>query len=359
MKIQRINVSKENLLLTRPYTIAFKTVDAVENGIIEIVADNGMRGYGSFNPSYQVVGEHLEDALALLNEENLSTLVGKELDDIQALCVLVQQTFRHSPTARTGLEIALHDLFAQGKGVPLVRLLGQKILSMPTSITIGIKGVAETVEEAREYIGRGFRILKVKLGISLEEDLERLVRLREVFGYGIGIIIDANQGYDAGQLAKFTAATAELNIGLIEQPLKVGWENEMRKLPPEIRRLVAADESCVTPENALQLAAAPAACGYFNIKLMKCGGISQAQKIAGTALTHSIDLMWGCNDESIISITAALHTAFSFSHTRFIDLDGSLDLARDVVAGGFILKEGIMSISDKPGLGLKVPGHAI
>ncbi|HVU58854.1 MAG TPA: dipeptide epimerase [Puia sp.] len=353
MKIQRIDVSKENLLLTRPYTIAFKTVDAVENGIIEIVADNGMRGYGSFNPSYQVVGEHLEDALALLSEENLSMLIGKELDDIGALCALVQQTFRKSPTARTGLEIALYDLFAQTRGVPLVRLLGQKISSMPTSITIGIKSVAETVEEGREYIGRGFRILKVKLGISLEEDLERLVRLRETFGYSIGIIIDANQGYDAEQLARFTAETAELSIGLIEQPLKVGQEDAMRRLPEEIKRLVAADESCVTPENALQLASAPAACGFFNIKLMKCGGISQAQKIADTAFKHSINLMWGCNDESIISITAALHTAFASPHTKFIDLDGSLDLARDVVAGGFILRDGIMSIPDKPGLGLQ------
>ena len=359
MKIQRINVSKENLLLTRPSTIAFKTVDAVENGIIEIVADNGLRGYGSFNPSYQVVGEHLEDALAFLTEENLSVLVGKGLDDIDALCAIVQQTFRRSPTARTGLEIALYDLFAQGKGVPLVRLLGQKISSMPTSITIGIKGVSETVEEGREYIGRGFKILKVKLGISLEEDLERLVRLREIFGYSIGIIIDANQGYDTEQLARFTAQTADLNIGLIEQPLKVGQEDEMRKLPEEIKKLVAADESCVTLESALQLATAPAACGFFNIKLMKCGGISQAQKIAGVASMHSIGLMWGCNDESIISITAALHAAFSFPHTRFIDLDGSLDLARDVVGGGFLLKDGVMSIPDRPGLGLIVPGHAI
>jgi len=129
MKIQRINVSKENLQLTRPYTIAFKTVDAVENGIVEIIADNGLRGYGSFNPSYQVVGEHLEDALAVLNEENLSALTGKELDDIHALCAIVQQTFRRSPTARTGLEIALFDLFAQVRGVPLAAQKDQKARS--------------------------------------------------------------------------------------------------------------------------------------------------------------------------------------------------------------------------------------
>src|SRR5258707_6899114 len=124
MKIQQINVSKENLQLTRPYTIAFKTVDAVENGIIEIVADNGMRGYGAFNPSLQVVVEHLEDALALLNEANLSVLIGKDPDDIHQLTALVQETFSASPTARTGLEIALYDLFTQGRGIPLVAFLG-------------------------------------------------------------------------------------------------------------------------------------------------------------------------------------------------------------------------------------------
>jgi L-alanine-DL-glutamate epimerase-like enolase superfamily enzyme len=352
MKIRSIHVRKENLLLTRPYTIAFKTVDAVENGIIEIVADNGLRGFGAFNPSHFVVGEYLEDALAVLSEDNLSILIGQEMDEIQALCALVQKTFRASPTARTGLEIALYDLFTQGLGIPLVQFLGQKIWSMPTSITIGIKGVPETLEEAKEYIGRGFKILKVKLGISLEEDLERLTKLREVYGYDMGIIIDANQGYDMVKLTRFTEQTADLRIGLIEQPLPVGQEREMHRLPDDIKRLVAADESLVTPDNAVQLATPSPACGFFNIKLMKCGGISEALKIADTGAMHSIDLMWGCNDESIISITAALHTAFSCPHTKFIDLDGSLDLASDVVTGGFQLQDGIMTISGKPGLGL-------
>lgn len=352
MRITSVRIYKEDLLLTRPYTIAFKTVDAVDNGIIEIETDNGLRGYGSFNPSFFVVGEKLTDALSVLSEERISLLVGQELDDINALCALVQRSFSDSTTARTGLEIALYDLYAQRHGLPLVKVLGQKIHSMPTSITIGIKGVTETLEEAKEYLGRGFKILKVKLGRSLDEDIERLVRLRETYGCEPGIIIDANQGYDAIQLQRFIDATANLNIGLIEQPLPVGQEDAMRALPDPIKRLVAADESLITPDNARQLARTPAACGFFNIKLMKCGGISEALKIAGTAFTHDIGLMWGCNDESIISITAALHTAFSCSHTKFIDLDGSLDLARDVVTGGFILKDGIMSISERPGLGL-------
>ena len=127
----------------------------------------------------------------------------------------------------------------------------------------------------------------------------------------------------------------------------------MRTLPDEIRQILAADESLLTPKNAFELVKAPRATGIFNIKLMKCGGISQGLKIADIGLNAGVDLFWGCNDESIISITAALHLAFACTNTKYIDLDGSLDLARDVVKGGFILKDGVMYCSEKPGLGVE------
>ena len=76
-------------------------------------------------------------------------------------------------------------------------------------------------------------------------------------------------------------------------------------------------------------------------------------RIAEIARLGGIDLMWGCNDESIISITAALHTAFASRKTKYIDLDGSLDLAKDFVTGGFHLKDGIMSPTGKIGLGVE------
>lgn len=352
MKIRQINIRKENLQLSRPYVIAFKTIDSVENGIIEIIGDNGLRGMGAFNPSYEVVGEYLNDALNILCVENLEWLIGKEVDNIESWCRMVQTRFAASTTARTGLEIALYDLYTQSIGVPLVRYLGQKIYSMPTSITIGIKNVEETLEEAEEYIGRRFKILKIKLGISLDEDVERLVKLREVFGSSIELIVDANQGYDEQQLNTFWSLTRRLDIKLIEQPLKAGNEEMMRTLPQEIKQYIAADESLLSPSDALSLTSDPQSCGFFNIKLMKCGGISQALQIADIANSKNIGLMWGCNDESIVSITAALHTAFARGNTRFIDLDGSLDLARDVVKEGFILENGVMSLPDKPGLGL-------
>jgi L-alanine-DL-glutamate epimerase-like enolase superfamily enzyme len=124
-------------------------------------------------------------------------------------------------------------------------------------------------------------------------------------------------------------------------------------LPEEVRKVIAADESLLSPKDAVGLIDTPNAAGIFNIKLMKCGGVSQAMKIADIAHPAGIELFWGCNDESIVSITAALHTAFACPHTKYIDLDGSLDLAKDEVRGGFILKDGVMYCSDKPGLGVE------
>lgn len=63
--------------------------------------------------------------------------------------------------------------------------------------------------------------------------------------------------------------------------------------------------------------------------------------------------MWGCMDESIVSISAALHAALASPATRYLDLGGSLDLARDVVDGGFVLEGGYMRTTEAPGLGVR------
>jgi L-Ala-D/L-Glu epimerase len=352
-KIKNLKVWNADLGNTKPYTIAFKTVDQVRNAFVEISLDNGVTGIGSGNPSEYVVGENLSQTLDALQEKNLDFLIGRDIREFHQLTFEVQQKFPKNPAARAALDIALHDVFTKFLGVPLVKFLGQKISTMPTSNTIGIKNVEETLKEAGEYIRAGFKVLKVKLGRDLSEDIERLVKLRENFGNSVVIRIDANQGYTVDQTIEFYKKTTHLNIELIEQPLPAKAVKEMKALPDEIKMKIAADESLISPKDALELVKPPRASAIFNIKLMKCGGVSQGLKIADIALQEGVDLFWGCNDESIVSITAALHAAFSCTNTKYIDLDGSLDLGRDEVTGGFILKDGYMSCSDKPGLGLE------
>ena len=352
MKIKQIHVRHENLELTRPYTIAYKTVEHVSNCIVEIETDTGHTGWGAANPSKAVVGVDVDDTVAALSEA-MDWLEGADVREIHRLTAEVQRRFSGQPGAAAALDIAIFDLFAQYLEVPLVNYLGQHHTSLPTSITIGIKNVEETVAEGEEYVGRGFRYLKVKLGRSPDEDRERLVKLRDVLGKDIIIRVDANQGYSFLQLEDFYYQTLSLNLELIEQPLATTLTEEYRRLPGEIKQCIALDESLVNPTDAWQLASRPVAGGIFNIKLMKCGGITPAREIATIAKSANIDLMWGCNDESIISIAAALHLALATPNTKYLDLDGSFDLARDVVSGGFVLQDGNLSVTDAPGLGVK------
>ena len=103
-----------------------------------------------------------------------------------------------APAARAAIDMALYDLMAKHLNLPLVDVLGCAHRSLPTSITIGIESIRESLEEAQEYLRRGFRILKVKIGKSIEEDLERLHKLRENVGQKITIRVDINQGYYPG-----------------------------------------------------------------------------------------------------------------------------------------------------------------
>lgn len=353
MRITTLASRVEDIELTRPYTITFRSIDDVRMVFVEIGTDDGLVGLGCASPEAAVTGETREACIAALETDALAWLEGRDPRTLPALCRELERRLAKTPAARAAVDMALHDLLAQHLGVPLVEMLGRAHESLPTSITIGIKPVDETVEEAEEYAGRGFKILKVKLGHSLDEDLARLARVREQIGKDIGIRVDPNQGYSASQLETFVDRTRHLDIEFLEQPMAADDIDAMRALPESVRARLAADETLLDARDALTLIEPPRACGIFNIKLMKCGGVRAAGKIADIADSAGIELMWGCMDESIVSISAALHAALASPATRYLDLDGSLDLARDVVEGGFVLEDGFMRTTDAPGLGVR------
>lgn len=351
-RIIAVDVRLEALPLTRPYTIAYRTVSSVEIVLLTLRTDHGLIGHGAANPSPRVVGEDPKQAYVTLQAHAADWLIGQDLREMPRLLRQLAAILSGKPGSLAALDIALHDLYAQQMGLPLAHCLGQAHTVLPTSITIGIKGVEETLAEAEECLALGFRHLKIKLGHDLDEDLARLRALRARYGTSIHLRVDANQGYDRKELLRLFEAHATLDLELIEQPVPVADTGSLGDMPDPLRAMIAIDEALRTPTDAFRWAQTPQPGGIFNIKLMKCGGIAQAQRIASLADLAGIDLMWGCNDESIISIAAALHVAFACPGTRYIDLDGSLDLARDWVSGGFRLDAGQMRLLDMPGLGV-------
>lgn len=356
MKIKSITPYLKKLALTKPYTIAYSTFYDVELVFLEIELENGIIGLSSASPAEEVIGENSQQTLQNLQSEFVQGLVGR---DIRHFRQIIFETHQHFPLlagTQAAIDLALHDAFGKFLDIPIIDFYGQKIKYLPTSVTIGIMGMNETLEEAKNYAQLGFKVIKVKTGIDVEEDIERIVRLHEIYKNNLKIRVDANQGYTLENLKKFLLKTANTNLELIEQPLKVGQESELFALSSDECRLLAADESLKNAKSALAFSAIHQPFGIFNIKLMKCGGILGALEIANIAQQANIDLFWGCNDESIASITAALHVAYSCKNTSYLDLDGSFDLAADLVTGGFTLEDGFLKINQKAGFGYEKIG---
>lgn len=354
MKIVAVRSYLKNMALTKPYTIAYNTFSDVSLAFFEVELENGIIGYGSGSPAEDVVGETTQQTAANLKTEFVQNFVGRDIRHFQQIIFESNTQFPHLPGTQAAIDIALHDAFGKYIGVSVAGFYGQKMNGLPTSVTIGIKNVSETLLEAKGYQDLGFKILKVKTGLEVEEDIERVVKLKEQFGNQFKIRVDANQGYTINDLKKFIDATKHQGLELIEQPMPVGTEKELLSLPWAERNLLAADESLKDTQAALQLASTEKPFGIYNIKLMKCGGLVGALGIANIANNANIDLFWGCNDESIISITAALHVAYTCPNTKYIDLDGSLDLAEDLVKGGFEIVNGAMHINNAPGFGFTI-----
>lgn len=352
-KITKVKAWRENLQLSKPYTIAYKTISSIENVFVYIETSDGLSGVGAGCPAPFVTGETVEHAIGFLQQNLEALLLGKDIRHFYGILQSLAIPALAVPAARAAIDIALYDLWTKWLDVPLVHFLGQRHRSLPTSVTIGILSLDETLAEGAEHIANGFKIIKLKVGKTLEEDIETVARLRELVGEQVKIRVDANQGYSVEDVKSFVQQTTAYDVEFIEQALPPDQLPQMLKLPEPIRKDSAADEDLISPVDALQMAQSPQPYGIYNIKLMKCGGIYPALQIADMAKFAGIDLMWGCNDESIVSITAALHAALACPHTKYLDLDGSFDLAKYVVTGGFVLKDGCLSVDEsRVGLGV-------
>lgn len=353
MKIQTIDIVSQRIPLTRPYTVAYETKDAIDILLVRLETDSGHVGYGSASPSRAVTGEVFEEALGALTDGRLSVLRGRDPRAVGTRSAELVALLPGLPAAQALLELALWDLVGKALEVPLVRLLGAVHQGLPTSVTIGIQGIDATLADAREHLAQGFCCLKIKIGHEVDQDIELLHRLRESLGSEVRLRVDANQGYTSRSLQRFWKATQHLDLELLEQPFPPTENAALRALDPSLRAEIAADESVHGPLDAWRLAQGPAV-GTFNIKLMKCGGLTAARRIADIAHHAGLGLMWGCMDESRISIVAALHLAYASPATRYLDLDGSFDLSSDVATGGFDVRDGCLFLGDKPGLGVDV-----
>lgn len=256
-----------------------------------------------------------------------------------------------TPSARCAFDIAFYDLLGLAAGLPLHRLLGGYRHKIQTSITLSIASVKETVEMADARCKQGFRILKIKGGLSPEEDVERVQAVRKAFP-SVSVRLDADQGYTIQQ-ALDVARVLEGKIEMLEQPTAASDLDALREVTRHSPVPILASQSVVGPASALDIASRHAAHG-MSIKLATCGGLHCARQVDTIARAAQLFTMVGCLNEPALLIAAGLGLALASPNVRYADLDGHFDLANDPTRPGFFLEDGWLVSRDVPGLGCTV-----
>ncbi|WP_405226055.1 mandelate racemase/muconate lactonizing enzyme family protein [Dokdonia sp. Asnod1-B02] len=350
MKITNVSYERLELTLTAPYTIAYETVSQATNFILKIETDSNIIGLGCAAPDLEVTKETGDDVARALDLVIIPYLKGKNalnyariLDELKPLLSVIS-------SALAMVDMALLDIASKKMDVPLYQFLGGYRDSIATSITIGILSIEETLKQAQEYVDQGFTIIKLKGGLSLEEDVEKIHRLRENHPH-LTLRFDGNQGYTVAQAVQFVEQTRAARIEILEQPTLVADEEKLGEVTRKVHIPVMADESLKSLKDAFRLAQ-NSRMNMVNIKIQKVGGIMEAMHINSVARAAGLEAMIGCIDECRLGISSGLHFALSRPNTVYADLDGHLDFENDPFKGLFSLEKGILRPNGKAGLGL-------
>jgi L-alanine-DL-glutamate epimerase-like enolase superfamily enzyme len=332
-------------LTYRPYTLELRHVFTIATNsrsttpvVLTEIAYDGLVGYGEASmPPY--LGESHASALEFLSKVDLSKYKSPfELEDILRD---IDAIAPGNPAAKASVDIALHDLVGKLVGRPWCTLWGYDKDAAPyTTFTIGIDTPAVVRQKTQE--AKEFKILKVKLG--RDTDKEMIEAIRSVTDKPI--TTDVNQGWlDKEKALEMIHWLKDRGVVLVEQPMPkervddLAWLTERSPLP------------IIGDEGVQRLADVKKSVGVYhgiNIKLMKCTGMREAQKMLIVARALGLKVMIGCMTETSCGISAASHLS---PMVDWADLDGALLIKNDVYDGAKIIG-GKVTLTDRPGIGV-------
>ena len=355
MIITDIQFQVTSFRFEEPMKVAFATIVDMDSCIVKILTDEGIIGYGEAAPLPFVTGDNLGTVLAV-GKEMREALIGMDPRAIGAIHRVMDRLYAGNGAVKAGIDIACYDIAAKAAGVPLYKYLGGDDPHIHSDVTIGIDTPERMAEKALEWIDKGFDILKIKLGEDILTDADRMYAIHEAASRKARLRVDANQGWSVKDTLKVGKELAVLGVELIEQPVAANDFDGLKEIRDRSPLLIAADESCHSINDAMRLASMRAA-DVINIKLMKCGGIYPAIKIAAICEAAGLSCMIGCMGESTLGNLAGMHLAAALDIIREVDLDSVYILAQDKVRGGFDHRGGKAVLWDAPGIGCKVKGE--
>lgn len=353
VKIVDIITGRISVPLIRPFKTALRSVNSVEDVIIEIITDTGNTGYGEAPPTGVITGDTIGSITGAIKEHIRGSLLGMDIENIEGIMNKLDSCIIKNSSAKAAVDMAIYDLYGQLYNAPLYKLLGGYRKEITTDITISVNEPEEMAKDSIDAVSKGYNTLKIKVGNDSSKDIDRIKAIRNAVGYNVNLRIDANQGWKPKEAVNILKRIEYegLNVELVEQPV-IAYDIEgLKYVTDRVSIPVLADESIFSPLDAIKVLQMRAA-DLINIKLMKTGGIHNALKICSAAEMYGVECMIGCMLEAKVSVTAAVHLAAAKSVITKVDLDGPVLCSEDPVIGGALFNNSRIAVSDEPGLGI-------
>ena len=329
--IRSLTAAPLDARLRKPFGIAGGAQETARNVLVRVELDDGTVGYGEAAPFPAFNGETQEATLAAI-DERMREIVGAQ--------TIAPGSFAIG-AAQCGVEMALLDARARQRREPIFPHGGR---SLRTDVTIPIGPIDECVADAREWAGRGFTRLKVKIGgAGLDDALLRVLAVHDGAPRA-ELLLDGNAGMTAKDAIALIGELASRGVTpiLFEQPVAKDDLEGLAEVARASNVLVAADESAASLRDVERLAKlAPL---VINVKPMKYG-FHQAAAIHAFARAHGLGLMIGGMVEGRMSMTASACFAAALGGFDYVDLDTPLFLADEPFDGGFVMNGETIELS--------------
>ena len=352
MRIASVSAYLAKAEMIKPFRIAYDVITSAETVFVMIETRDGLVGWGEAPPAPKITGDAV-GTIAAAVKHLAPRLEGLDPTEYWRVWHTLNKELRHNTAAKAGVMAAVLDIAGKAAGLPTYKLLGGWVTEFETDYTLSLDEPEVMAEEAREWVRKGFKVLKVKLGGPLSKDLKRVKAVRDAVGPSVRLRVDANQAWSLKEAIVLARELAGLGVEMIEQPLPARALRDLTVLREASPIPIVLDESVHDAADALECLMR-GACDGVNIKLAKAGGILGGLEIGRVVRAAGAKLMIGCMNETKLGITASAHLVAALGGMDYVDLDADLFLKKEPVKGGIERDGGTIRIPNKPGLGVEV-----
>lgn len=317
----KIDYKPVTLQLKHPFGISREVKESVTSVFVRLTYEhNGQTysGYGEAAPS-RFYGESADSVVAFYKWVEDQNILDSSPYEIVNINRQLNKTGRNY-AAKAAIDIALYDLIGKMNNIPAYKYLGFSNKLPKTSYTIDISDLDMILKKTETALSSGYDILKVKLGTDTDEKI--ILSIRQAAPEAV-IRVDANAAWDLKTALKLIRVLEDNNVELIEQPLAQNNLKDLEILRRATSIPIIVDESCIFSSDIANL---HGIVDGINIKLSKCGGITESLKLLHTARAFNLKVMVGCFLETSLGIAAASIIA---TQADYVDLDGCLLLKED------------------------------